>query len=172
MLLNFQLVISTPVPSTCCKGHIKADVDKLYTTIFQFPDEGHLILLESHLHKWFGCQVTGVSKVNSKNVCQKGMISREKGASSWIWTADFLFARTTWTLSAVVFKGMLLKFSLHLRIQLTLQSKRKHTWTCGKKLGVGRWWALCVRHLLSRNRQSQVSYRRDRRTDGFSALYI
>jgi len=40
--------------------------------IFEFPDDVHLILFESHLHKWFGCRVTAVSKVDSENVFPKG----------------------------------------------------------------------------------------------------
>ena len=31
---------------------------------------------------------------------------------------------------------------------------------------IGRWWALCVRHLMSWNRQSQVSYQHDNQMDG------
>ena len=38
----------------------------------------YLILLKPRLHKWFGYQVTVVSKVDSKNLCPKGMISRGK----------------------------------------------------------------------------------------------
>jgi len=45
---------------------------------YKFQDDRHVILLESRLHKWFGCQVTAVPKVDSKNMCAKGMISRKK----------------------------------------------------------------------------------------------
>jgi len=44
----------------------------------QVPDDGRLISLESRLHKWFGCQVTAVSKVDCKSMSAKGMISRKK----------------------------------------------------------------------------------------------
>jgi len=62
------------------------------TTIFKFPDDGRLISFESHLHKWFGCRVTAVSKVYSKNVCSKGMVLRKKvPAATGIRTNDVSF---------------------------------------------------------------------------------
>jgi len=80
---------------------------------------------------WFGCRVIVVSKVDSKNVCPKGMISRKKvPAATRIRTNDFLFgSQVLYHLNTVccAFKGMLLKFSLHLCVQLTLQSEQKHT---------------------------------------------
>jgi len=59
---------------------------------------------------------------------------------------------TTWTPSAMVFKGILLKLSLYFRLQLALESKWKHTWACGNKLGVGKLWAFCVRHMMTRKK--------------------
>jgi len=117
-------------------------------------------------------------KLIAKTCVQKVWFQEKKSTSSWIRTNDFFFSNQVFyqppehrgCMSAVELNGMLLKFSLHLRLQLVLQSERKHAWTRGNKLGVGRWWALRVRHLISRNQQSQASYRQtDGRTDGFSA---
>ena len=70
--LSEALIITTPLPSTCCNGQqIKAGIDKI-----QFPDDGHLVLLKFHLHKWFGCHVA--LKVDSKNMCPKGMYDFKK----------------------------------------------------------------------------------------------
>jgi len=70
--------------------------------------------------------------------------------------------------------GLQRNVALHLRLQLTLQSKQKHAWTHGNKFGVGRWWALCVGDPMSWNWQSQASYWCDRQTDRQTAfqLYI
>jgi len=61
MLLNFQYVISTPVPSMNCKGQIKADIDKL-----QQYSSSQMMGIYFALRRWFGCQVTALSKVDNK----------------------------------------------------------------------------------------------------------
>jgi len=57
-------------------------------------------------------------------------------------------------------------------ITFTLQSERNHSWTCGKKLWVGGWWALHVRHLMNRTSNPMQVIGVENRKAGFSALYI
>ena len=82
-------IITTPVPSTYCRRWLKADIGKLQQYYFEFPDRG----IQFHASP---TSISGldaeVSKVNSKDVCPKGMILRKKSASSWIQTNNFLFA--------------------------------------------------------------------------------
>ena len=52
---------STPVPSMRCKGQIPLAIN-----IFKFPDDMHLILLKSCFDVCLECQVTVLSKLNSK----------------------------------------------------------------------------------------------------------
>ena len=73
---------------------------------------------------------------------------------------------------AVVFNGMLLKFSPLLQLQPAAECNLITTFTRSDKPEVGGRWVYDVRQLIWRCWQSQVSYRRDRQTYGFSALFI
>jgi len=77
---------------------------------------------------------------------------------------------------AMVFDGMLLKFSALLRLQPTTEHNLITALTRGDKLEVGGWCIYDVRQLICWYQQFQVSKRHDgqtdRQTDSFSALYI
>jgi len=67
--------------------------------------------------------VTAVLTAESKNMYPENMISREKVPAAGFEPATFCLRVTTRTLSAMVFKGILLTFSLYLHLQLAVESK-------------------------------------------------
>ena len=147
--------------------------------MFEFPDEVRLILLKSLFDACLECQVTVVSKLNfKKRVCKKYWFSRKKNfspagfkpATSWMQVS----CTNHWAISAAVFDGMLLEFSPPLCLQPAAERNLITAFTRSDNLEVGGWWIYYTKQLIWQCRQSQVSYRRDRQTDGRIAfqLYI
>jgi len=95
-----------------------------------------------------------------KTFMQKVLIYEKKICSPGIWTRNLLNAsQLLYLLShmAVVFDGMLLEFSLLLRLQPAAERNPITAFTCGDKLEVGWWWVYDVRQLICRCQRFQAS---------------
>ena len=88
---------------------------------------------------------------------QKVRFSKKNLFTSWIQTRDLLHVSQLLyplAICALVFNGMLLKFSPLLCLQLTAEHKLITTLTCSDKLEVGGSWVYAVRHMNCRYQQS------------------
>ena len=109
------------------------------------------------------------AELKKKKTCMQKVLIFEKNLfTSWIWIWDLLNAsQLLYPLShmAVVFNGMLLKFSPLLCLQPAAEHNLITALTRSDKREAGGWWVYDVRQLMCCYEQSQVSYWHDGRTD-------